>query len=151
MSDGGRIDRLQALVAAAPFAVLATRGRAERIDLVPCCFALDRGEPEAVGPAGGPTIVTAVDHKPKRHQRLARLANVERDPRVTVLVDHRDPDDWTALWWVRIRGRAEVVENGPVHERAVGALAAKYPQYREQPPAGPAIRIEPIEWTGWTP
>jgi hypothetical protein len=29
-------------------------------------------------------------------------------------------------------------------------LAAKYPQYREQPPPGPVIRIEVVRWTGWS-
>lgn len=127
---------------AEPFVVLATHGAEGRLDLVPCCFALD--------PVDG-ALVTAVDHKPKRHQRLARLANVEADPNVSLLADHRDPDDWSALWWIRVHGTGRVVTGGPEHERAVAALAAKYRQYREHPPDGPVIRITPLRWSGWSP
>ena len=67
--------------------------------LVPICFAVVDG-----------WIVSAVDHKPKRHQRLRRLDDIESTGTATVLVDHYD-DDWTQLWWVRIRGHA-VVEPG---------------------------------------
>lgn len=134
-------DRLDA----SPFAVLATHGLGDRLDLVPCCFAVDDG--------GGapPELVTAVDHKPKRTTRLARLANIERNPAVTLLVDHRDPDDWSQLWWVRAHGRARIVDDGPVRASAIEALARKYRQYREQPPAGPVVRISVERWTAWIP
>ncbi len=138
----GADDPRQARFLAEPFAVLATHGPEGRLDLVPCCFALD--------PADG-ALVTAVDHKPKRHQRLARLANVEADPNVSLLVDHRDPDDWSALWWIRVHGTGRVVNGGLEHEQAVKALAAKYGQYRERPPDGPVIRITPLRWSGWSP
>jgi PPOX class probable F420-dependent enzyme len=134
---------LRLLMEPAPFAVLATHGAGRRLDLVPCCFALDAS-------AGHPEVVTAVDHKPKRHKRLARLVNVERDPNVTLLVDHRDPDDWSQLWWVRVHGLARVVVAGPEHEAAVAALARKYAQYRDRPPLGPAIRVTPERWSGWS-
>ena len=138
----------------APFAVLATHGPEGRLDLVPCCFAVIEPAATAEFASGDEAdhelqIVTAVDHKPKRHQRLARLANIARDPNVTLLVDHRDPDDWSQLWWVRVHGRAEVVTEGPHHRRAVDALVAKYRQYRASPPSGPAIRIIPNRWAGW--
>jgi PPOX class probable F420-dependent enzyme len=134
----------RARLAAAPFAVLATHGRHDRLDLVPCCFALDEAGAE-------PELVTAVDHKPKRHQRLARLANVDANPQVSLLVDHRDPENWSALWWIRVHGVARVVTEGPEHASAVAALVAKYPQYRVRPPDGPVIRISPRRWAGWTP
>jgi PPOX class probable F420-dependent enzyme len=140
---GDRERRLRRLAEPAPFAVLATHGEGRRLDLVPCCFAVDTS-------TGRPELVTAVDHKPKRHRRLARLANIDRDPNVTVLVDHRDADDWSQLWWVRVQGRARVVEDGPEHEAAVAALCAKYPQYRVEPPAGAVIRVAPDRWTGWS-
>lgn len=127
-----------------PFAVLATRGADQRVDLVPCCFALIGTGPEAA-------IVSVVDHKPKRHQRLARLANIGRDPNVSLIVDHRDPDDWSNLWWIRVHGLATVVESGPVHDGAVDALAAKYPQYQVTRPTGPVIRVTDLGWSGWTP
>jgi PPOX class probable F420-dependent enzyme len=98
--------------------------------------------------------VSAVDHKPKRHQRLQRLENIRAVPEVTVLVDHYD-EDWSTLWWVRARGRAEVVEAGAgrdaEHAGAIAALVGKYEQYRGRPPVGPVIVITVDEVRGWSP
>lgn len=102
---------------------------------MPICFALDRDK-----------LYTAVDEKPKRTRRLRRLANIEANPRVEVLIDGYD-EDWSRLWWVRLRGRASVVER---HERALELLCAKYRQYRERPPRGPFIVVEidgRVEWS----
>lgn len=125
-----------------PFAVLATHGPEQRLDLVPCCFAVDDGGEHL-------ELVSAIDHKPKRSQRLARLVNIERDPQVSLLVDHRDPADWLQLWWVRAQGEATIVEEGPAHDSAIDALARKYAQYREVRPTGPVIRIHPDRWAAW--
>jgi PPOX class probable F420-dependent enzyme len=96
------------------------------------------------------TIVTAVDHKPKRTTRLRRLDDIAHESRVTLLVDEYD-DDWTRLWWARADGVAQVAEPAhPVHAMAVRALSARYPQYREQPPVGPAILITVTQWSGWS-
>ncbi|HEU0304545.1 MAG TPA: TIGR03668 family PPOX class F420-dependent oxidoreductase [Gaiellaceae bacterium] len=103
--------------------------------VVPICFALD-----------GDMLYTAVDEKPKRTRRLARLADIERDPRVEVLIDHYD-DDWSRLEWVRLRGRARVVESD---ERALELLSAKYPQYGERPPQGPFVVVEIAERIEWS-
>jgi PPOX class probable F420-dependent enzyme len=93
--------------------------------------------------------VTAVDHKPKRTTRLQRLANVAARPTVTLLADHYDDTDWAALWWVRARGEARVVDGGPSFEQAVEALTARYRQYQARPPAGPAIVVAVTAWKGW--
>jgi PPOX class probable F420-dependent enzyme len=94
----------------------------------------------------GETIYSAVDAKPKRHNRLRRLANIAHEPRVSVLVDHYD-DDWTLLWWVRADGLAQVL---PADEAALAALTAKYPQYREKAPPGPFLKIEVGRWSAWS-
>ena len=114
---------------------LATINQDGGIDLVPVVYALIDDD----------TLVTAVDHKPKRTTRLQRLRNVEREPAVTVLVDHYD-DDWDRLWWVRLRGDAAVVEQ---HGPGRAALVAKYPQYDRRPPPGPFLVVRVIEWRGW--
>jgi PPOX class probable F420-dependent enzyme len=93
-------------------------------------------------------LYTAVDQKPKRSRRLRRLANIRANPSVSVLVDHYD-EDWSALWWARIDGRAEVLEAGPESERALSLLAAKYEQYRPEPPAGPVVAVRELEWRTW--
>jgi PPOX class probable F420-dependent enzyme len=79
----------------------------------------------------GDALWSPVDGKPKRHGRLARLERIERAPDVTVLLDHY-ADDWRELWWIRLEGRASVVEGQHSDwQAAVRALHGKYRQYRE--------------------
>lgn len=113
---------------------LATVDASGRPHLVPICFAIE-----------GDTLYTAVDEKPKRTRRLQRLANIEANPTVEVLIDHYE-DDWSLLWWVRLRGVARIVED----PHAVELLVAKYPQYRAQPPTGPVIAVAIEERSEWT-
>jgi PPOX class probable F420-dependent enzyme len=133
----------------AAVARLATNGPAGRPHLVPVTFALD-----------GDRIYTVVDAKPKTTTNLRRLRNIAADPRVTLLADHYE-DDWARLWWARADGHAEILKpagagraaapDGPQAgvARPREALAARYPQYRADPPAGPVIRIRVERWTGW--
>ena len=99
-------------------------------------------------------VCSAVDEvKAKQHQRLARLADVRRDPRVGLVVDHYDAD-WSRLWWVRVDGVAAVHEDGGLRERALRALAGKYPAYAaagqaSNPMTGPLLVVTPTAWTGW--
>jgi PPOX class probable F420-dependent enzyme len=131
---------MRSRVRAARVARLATVNAHGAADLVPVTFALVDDD----------TIVTAVDHKPKRTTALARLRNIRAHAGVTFLVDHYDDADWDALWWVRIRAVATVAEPGePDHQRAAAVLGEKYPAYRDRPPAGPAIVARVTEWHGW--
>ena len=124
--------------AGARVARLATADAAGRPHLVPIVFAL-----------AGDTIYSAVDAKPKRTRALRRLANIEANPRVAVLADHYD-DDWDALWWVRADGAGRVVgDDEPERRAALDRLAERYPQYREQRPAGPVLAIDVERWSGW--
>jgi PPOX class probable F420-dependent enzyme len=116
---------------------LATTDRDGRPHLVPIVFALD-----------GDTLYSAVDRKPKRSRTLRRIENARARPDVTVLVDHYD-DDWSALWWIRLRGRARVLDDGEERERALALLQAKYPQYREEPPDGPVLAVDVVEVRDW--
>jgi PPOX class probable F420-dependent enzyme len=122
------------LAAEARVARLATVDPQGRPHVVPICFVLD-----------GETLYTAVDEKPKRTRRLQRLLNIEANPNVEVLIDRYD-EDWSQLWWVRLRGTARIVDD----PRAVELLAAKYPQYRERPPRGPVITVSIEERSEWT-
>jgi PPOX class probable F420-dependent enzyme len=125
-------------VEAARVGRLATVDAEGRPHLVPICFALD-----------GETLYSAVDEKPKRSRRLKRLENVGAHPDVTVLVDHYE-EDWSHLWWVRLRGKARVVEEGQEYERALSLLTEKYAQYEHERPRGPVIAIELEEWRSWS-
>jgi PPOX class probable F420-dependent enzyme len=129
--------RMRELVSGARVARLATLTPDGRLHLVPISFALE-----------GDTLFSAVDEKPKRSRRLQRLANVRANPEVAVLVDHYD-EDWSRLWWVRLRGTGRIVEHGPEFQAALALLADKYEQYRLQPPGGPVLAIAVEEWRGW--
>lgn len=122
-------------------AALATADAAGRPHLVPVTFALTGG-----------LLVFAVDHKPKRSQRLKRLANIAANPAVCLLADAYD-EDWERLWWARADGTARVLPS-PAESRTsaghVELLARKYGrQYGDSPPRGPVVEIVVGRWTGW--
>ncbi len=117
--------------------VLGTLHADRGVDLVPVVFAVvdDR-------------IVIPVDRvKAKTTMRLGRLANIERDPRVSVLVDHHDPD-WSRLWWVRASGRATHHDAVDAPE-ARAALASRYPAYLAVGSIDRVIVVTVDRWTGW--
>lgn len=141
-------ERALQLVADAPVARLATVTAAGRVDLVPITFALLEARSGHRWDLG--VLVSAVDHKPKRSPDLKRLENVRAHPEVTVLVDHY-ADDWSELWWVRLRGQARVLGNDPEEvEEALDALSARYSQYEEQRPTGPVIAVDLSSVDGWS-
>ena len=129
---------MRRLVAEARVARLATTEADGRSHLVPLCFVLE-----------GDVLYSAVDRKPKRSPRLKRLENVAVHPEVTLLVDHYE-EDWSRLWWVRLRGTARVLEDGPEQARALSLLAAKYEQDRSEPPPGPVVAVGLTEWRSWS-
>jgi PPOX class probable F420-dependent enzyme len=135
-------DEARARLAGARVVRLATADAVGRPHLVPMTFAvLDAN-----------TIVSAIDHKPKRTTALRRLANIAANPQVAVLADEYD-EDWTQLWWARADGRARTVEPGAEPElrvRAITALIDRYVPYREQPPTGTLIAIAVDRWSGWS-
>ena len=131
------IETCRSLAATSRVARLATTRPDGRVDLVPIVFAFHDG-----------ALVFAVDHKPKSTTRLQRLTNIAANPEVTVLFDHHS-EDWDELWWVRMRGRAQEMAAADA-TGAVDALVARYPQYADNRPEGPAVLIEPTDWTGWS-
>jgi PPOX class probable F420-dependent enzyme len=117
---------------------LATVTEAGRPHLVPVTFAVD-----------GDHIYTAVDAKPKTTTRnLRRLRNIRGNPQVAMLADSYG-DDWASLWWARADGHAVIEDDPGRMARPITLLASRYPQYRENPPAGPVIDITVERWTGW--
>jgi PPOX class probable F420-dependent enzyme len=135
--------------ARARVARLATAGVDGQPHLVPFTFALDRHPGQEDHISGQEDhIYSAVDAKPKSSTDLRRLRNIRANPRVAVLADHYE-DDWGALWWVRADGLATVLDEAAAMAPSFALLAARYPQYREQPPSGPVICIQVTHWTGW--
>lgn len=127
-----------ARLTAARVARLATTDPDGRPHLVPIVFVLD-----------GDTLYSAVDRKPKRSTKLRRIENARARPDVTVLVDHYD-EDWQQLWWIRLRGRARVLDGGDERAHALTLLAEKYEQYRAERPDGPVLAIEVTEVREWS-
>lgn len=117
-------------------AVLGTVDPERGVHLVPVVFTM----------VGDDRIVIAVDSKPKRSRQLRRLANVEADSRVSLLVDEYD-DDWRRLWWVRVDGRASIVET--VAEDIERRHRQRYPQLLGHK-LGPWIHIEIEAVSGWS-
>ncbi|HZU50167.1 MAG TPA: TIGR03668 family PPOX class F420-dependent oxidoreductase [Mycobacterium sp.] len=121
----------------APIARLATVTPGGMPHLVPVVFAL-RDD----------IVYTAVDAKPKTTQRLRRLANIDNNPQVSMLVDHY-VDDWTQLWWVRVDGVASVHDDGDALDMGYQLLRAKYAQYQSVSLDGPVIAIAVQRWVSW--
>ena len=128
-----------------PVARLATTGPDGRPHQVPIVFARHDD-----------ILYSPVDGKPKGGGELARIRNARRQPDVSLLLDHYEPD-WRCLWWLRIDGRARVLEpSDPEGDAelalALAALRAKYPQYREVavlagPPTLLGVRIvSQVSW-----
>jgi PPOX class probable F420-dependent enzyme len=98
----------------------------------------------------GDQIWSAIDQKPKRSPAadLARVRFLRREPRAALTVD-RYSDDWEQLAWVQVLGEIEIV----AAEKAPGALEslnAKYAQYRQAPPPGPLLALEPKRLLCWS-
>lgn len=112
--------------------VLATVHAERGVDAVPVVFAAtDAGR-----------LVVPVDTvKAKATTRLQRIANIERDPRCVLVVDHYD-DDWSRLWWVRVHGHAEVTDDVP-------SVLRRFPGYEAPGSVVAAIVVTPTEVTGW--
>ena len=110
--------------------------------VVPICYAFD-----------GESLFSAIDAKPKVDdaRRLKRIRNIRENAKVSVVIDHYD-EDWRALRYVIIQGRAELLTEGGEFARGVDLLLDKYPQYRVMGLAresGLMIKVEPARVTQW--
>lgn len=139
----------RAFLADARRAALATIAPDGRPRLVPICHVVEPVRP---------VLWTPLDEKPKAVAGaagvagLARVRDILRDGRVTVLVDRWD-EDWDHLAWLRCEGVASLVESGSsVSERtaAIAALRAKYPQYGSHDlETRPIIRVAIERTVSW--
>lgn len=106
-----------------PVARLATLREQGSPHLVPVVFAYSDG-----------VFWIPVDGKPKRDRELERIQNLRRDARATLLLDEYR-DDWSALWWIHIEGRAAIRQAAGEarFEQASAGLRDKYRQYEQWP------------------
>jgi PPOX class probable F420-dependent enzyme len=93
-----------------------------------------------------------IDGKPKKRAALDRIGWIENHPDVCILVDHYEAD-WTKLWWLKLFCDGRVIRGSHEHwSAAVGALAAKYPQYPDVPMfigEPTMLRFEIKRWKSW--
>jgi hypothetical protein len=87
--------------------------------------------------------------KPKTSTRLRREANLEADPRGSLLVEHWDADDWSRLWWVR--ANLSYVRNPPssLTDDLTDRLARTVQQYADRP-FHRVIVCRIVAVTGWS-
>ncbi|MBP6995248.1 MAG: pyridoxamine 5'-phosphate oxidase family protein [Phycicoccus sp.] len=136
-----RLDETEswARLAAADHGVLATRHSERGVDVVPIVFAVD-----------GDLLGIPVDTvKPKASTRLQRERNLAADPRATVLVEHWDAEDWSALWWVRAELRWEATPPPATIEALTAGLVSKYPAYAGRPFASVLV-LRSVAVVGWS-
>ena len=132
-----RDDAIERILEEWPLAVLSTYG-ARGPHAVPIVFARTEG-----------ALWSPIDGKPKRGGELARVRNVRRDPRVSLLFANYEAD-WSRLWWLRVDGEVEI--RGADEVAAIAALRRKYPQYERVPLLGPEallLRIGIRARTSW--
>lgn len=128
-------------------AVLATIRADGRPRLVPIAFAAD---------VATDVLYSPLDEKPKSFadpRRLARVRDITARPAVTLLVD-RWSEDWTQLAWLRLDGRATLVEAAGEDDEelraAIVLLRGRYKQYAEHRlEARPLLRIAIESFRSW--
>ena len=125
------------LLAGARLAHLAFLDDDDRPRVLPVTFALS-----------GDAVWSAIDRKPKRTAEPARVRMLRRRPEAALCVDRYD-DDWSRLAWVQLLGRVDALE-AAAGVPGLDALTAKYPQYREQPPPGPLLRLTVQRALSWS-
>lgn len=141
-----------AVLSEARRAVLATIAPDGRPRLVPIAFAYSTAGEPAV-----PVIYSVLDEKPKSvadPRDLARVRDIRERPRVSVLIDRWD-EDWQNLAWLRLDGRARLMEPADPpsgeHSAAIRLLRARYPQYASMAiERRPMIRVTVERITRWS-
>jgi PPOX class probable F420-dependent enzyme len=124
------------LITTAPVARLGLVDERDRPRVLPVTFSVFED-----------ALWSAIDQKPKRSAEPARVRRLRRRPEATLLVDAYF-DDWSRLEWVELSGRVSILD-APEAGDALEALAAKYPQYRTEPPPGPLLRLAPESFACW--
>jgi PPOX class probable F420-dependent enzyme len=118
---------------------LATADKGGAPHAIPVCYAVSED-----------TLYITIDEKPKRRDvPLKRVRNILENPNAAFVVDRWD-EDWSRLGWVMLRGRAEILYDGPEHDRAQAMLRERYPQYRAMNLAElPVIALRIARATSW--
>ena len=130
-------------IQAARSAHLATASADALPHLIPVVFALHAG-----------AIYIPIDQKPKTTTKIRRLRNIQENPPAALLIDQYH-DDWTKLWWILLRGPAQILHPQPRDPAeaaaAIAALRTRYPQHaRHDLEHLPLIRLTITQITHWS-
>ena len=131
-------ETMRRLVSTAPVGRLATVRRDGRPHVVPICFVVTND-----------VVYSAVDDKPKRHRHLQRLSNVTATGTASLLIDEYDAD-WSRLWWVRLYGRARLVDNAAEADQAIRSLSERTWLFNVSTRGGPVLAVDVERWVGWS-
>jgi PPOX class probable F420-dependent enzyme len=135
-----------AFLIAARLAILATTDPDGRPRPIPICFIVDAADPAHI------RVLTPLDDKPKAvedKRDLARVRDIRARPEVSLLIESWD-EDWSHLGWLRLNGRATLLEPTALPPDTVERLRSKYPQYATHAlESSPMIAIEIERATSW--
>jgi PPOX class probable F420-dependent enzyme len=148
-AEGAMTELIAALTPAqAAFLEQRRSGRLATVDMrgqphaVPICYALLDG-----------VLYTPIDEKPKTGdpRELRRIRNILANPKICLLVDHYEDEDWSKLAWLQVRGAASLVEDEAERARALAALRARYRQYQTMDLESlPLLKLTPTQLVGWS-
>ena len=128
------VERIHALVAEQPFAVLCTQGEGQPYGSV-VAFAFDRD------------LRSFVFATPKATRKFRLLSNCDR---VALVVDNRSkfPDDLMRVGAVTITGRAHQMEPGPSFDQWARLLTARHPYLKSfvQSPSTALFRVKAVRF-----
>ena len=128
------------LLVAARVGHLATADAQGAPHLIPVCFVSD-----------GQNLYSVLDQKPKRGPLtgLRRVRNILANPQAALMVDHYE-EAWDRLWYILVRGRAELLLEGQERVGAIGLLRQKYDQYQDMDiEANPVIKLTAQSIVTW--
>ena len=119
------LNQILKLIKSERVARLATTASDLQPYLTPVVFILDKKN-----------IYIPLDYKPKTvsFNRLKRVRNIQKNPKVAFLVDNYE-EVWKQLWFVMLIGRATIIESGKNESRnreicrVHDLLLEKYTQY----------------------
>jgi len=132
--------KVKAMISKARVARLSTVDN-DQPHAVPVVFIFNRG-----------CFFIPLDKKSKsvKPEKLRRVRNIVKNPRVALLIDEYK-EDWSKLFFVMVLGKASIIgkEQGELLARVHKLLLAKYPQYKRVGIGESCIMLDPQKVIFW--
>ena len=132
--------KVKAIISKARVAKLSTVDN-DQPHLVPVVFIFDRGY-----------FFIPLDKKSKgvKPEKLRRVRNIRKNPKVALLIDGYK-EDWSKLFFVMILGKASIIgkEQSSLLAKVHKLLLAKYPQYKKVGIGESCIMMDPRKVIFW--